>query len=48
MTVKWARRTNQLASTLTRIALALAGRAGARLADRAKFDLLRVRTLHPG
>uniref|UniRef100_UPI0012F500D6 ISL3 family transposase n=1 Tax=Nocardia amamiensis TaxID=404578 RepID=UPI0012F500D6 len=34
LTVKWARRTDQLAATLTRIGLALAGRAGARLASR--------------
>ncbi|MET8427716.1 ISL3 family transposase [Nocardia sp. NPDC004860] len=34
LTVKWARRTSQLAATLTRIGLALAGRAGARLAGK--------------
>jgi transposase len=34
LTAKWARRTNQLASMLASIGLALAGRAGARLAVR--------------
>ncbi|MGW4774921.1 transposase family protein [Nocardia sp. NPDC004278] len=34
LTVRWSRRTNQLTSMLTTIGLALAGRAGARLASR--------------